>query len=104
GGEARRAPASAGARGGRKAPEACRAEGSPTAAKGPAAPFRAQADPDPARALAVAGLVFPALFHGLHPEAGAALPEQALSRAVAVILALTYGCSLLFSLRTHKAL
>ena len=55
-------------------------------------------------ALAVVGLVFPALFHGLHPEASAALPEQALSQTVAVILALTYGCSLLFSLRTHKAL
>lgn len=57
-------------------------------------------------ALAVAGLVFPAVFHALHPgtEAGRlAFTELALSEAVAVILAITYGCSLLFSLHTHKS-
>jgi Ca2+:H+ antiporter len=59
-------------------------------------------------ALAVVGLVFPAIFHGLHPETGEAarlaLTELRLSEAVAVILAITYGGSLLFSLWTHKAL
>jgi len=56
-------------------------------------------------ALAVAGLVFPAVFHTLHPTEGArfAFSELALSEAVAVILAITYGCSLLFSLHTHKS-
>jgi Ca2+:H+ antiporter len=52
-------------------------------------------------ALAVAGLVFPAVFHTLHP--GLAGSELALSETVAVILAITYGCSLLFSLHTHKS-
>jgi len=58
-------------------------------------------------ALAVAGLVFPALFHGLHPDtenARLAFSELQLSEAVALILALTYGLSLVFSLRTHKTL
>ncbi|HEX7025475.1 MAG TPA: calcium/proton exchanger, partial [Gemmatimonadales bacterium] len=58
-------------------------------------------------ALAVAGLVFPAMFHALHPgteTARLAFTELQLSEAVAVILAVTYGCSLLFSLHTHKAL
>ena len=54
-------------------------------------------------ALAVVGLVFPALFHRLHPEAGAPV-ELYLSETVAVVLAITYGFSLLFSLRTHKSL
>jgi len=57
-------------------------------------------------ALAVAGLVFPAVFHSLHPgtlTARLAFSELQLSEAVAVILAITYGCSLLFSLHTHKA-
>jgi Ca2+:H+ antiporter len=52
-------------------------------------------------ALAVAGLVFPAVFHTLHP--GLAGSELALSEKVAIILAITYGCSLLFSLHTHKS-
>jgi len=54
-----------------------------------------------------AGLVFPALFHSLHPgteSSRLAFTELQLSEAVAVILALTYGLSLLFSLKTHKAL
>jgi Ca2+:H+ antiporter len=56
-------------------------------------------------ALAVAGLVFPALFHLLNPNTTAsrlALSELQLSEVVAVILAVTYGLSLLFSLHTHK--
>ena len=59
-------------------------------------------------ALAVVGLVFPALFHGLHPAAAQAarfaVSELRLSEAVALILAVTYGGSLLFSLWTHKTL
>lgn len=53
-------------------------------------------------ALAVVGLVFPALFHQMHPAA--ATRERWLSEGVAVILGLTYLCSLLFSLRTHRPL
>ncbi len=58
-------------------------------------------------ALAVVGLIFPALFHSVHPGTLAArlpISELQLSEAVAVILAVTYGCSLLFSLRTHRTL
>jgi Ca2+:H+ antiporter len=54
-------------------------------------------------ALAVVGLVFPALFHAIHPEASV-LRELHLSEVVAVVLAVTYGFSLLFSLRTHRSL
>jgi len=54
-------------------------------------------------ALAVVGLVFPALFHAIHPEAGRRM-ELSLSESVAVVLAVTYGFSLLFSLRTHRSL
>jgi len=54
-------------------------------------------------ALAVVGLVFPALFHTLHPGAALGL-ELGLSEAVAIVLAVTYGFSLLFSLRTHRSL
>jgi Ca2+:H+ antiporter len=54
-------------------------------------------------ALAVAALVFPALFHSTHP--GAALPtELHLSEAVAGILAVVYLLSLVFSMRTHRRL
>jgi Ca2+:H+ antiporter len=52
-------------------------------------------------ALAVVALVFPALFHGLHPETGA---ELRMSEAVALILLVTYGFSLLFTLKTHRRL
>ncbi len=52
-------------------------------------------------ALAVVGLVFPALFHGLHPEAGG-IEELRLSEIVAVVLLVTYLASLLFSLKTHS--
>jgi Ca2+:H+ antiporter len=55
-------------------------------------------------ALSVVGLVFPALFHSLHPEAAARLREIHMSEAVAVILLATYGMSLLFTLRTHRRL
>lgn len=54
-------------------------------------------------ALAVTGLVFPAVFHQLHPEA-AAVTELRLSEAVAVVLLITYALSLLFSLKTHSRL
>lgn len=54
-------------------------------------------------ALAVAGLVFPAIFHSVHPEA-AALEELYFSEAVATILIITYLLSLLFVLRTHRPL
>lgn len=52
-------------------------------------------------AAAVVGLVFPALFHATHVEP-ARLSELRLSEGVAFILILTYGFSLLFSLKTHK--
>jgi Ca2+:H+ antiporter len=58
-------------------------------------------------ALAVAGLAFPAVFHAIHPgttESQLAFTELQLSEAVAIILAITYGLSLLFSLRTHKSI
>jgi Ca2+:H+ antiporter len=52
-------------------------------------------------AAAVVGLVFPALFHATHPEP-ARITELRLSEGVALILIVTYGLSLLFSLKTHK--
>lgn len=55
-------------------------------------------------ALAMVALVLPALFHVLHPERSARLSELRMSEAVAVILLLTYGLSLLFTLRTHRCL
>ena len=55
-------------------------------------------------ALAVVGLVFPALFHSLHPEAAGRASELYLSEWVAGILIATYAMSLLFTLRTHKRL
>jgi Ca2+:H+ antiporter len=54
-------------------------------------------------ALAVAGMVFPALFHATHPNA-VLLDELHLSEAVAVILGVTYILSLVFVLRTHRPL
>lgn len=54
-------------------------------------------------ALAVVGLVFPALFHSLHPV-GSEATELLMAEGVAVILLATYGASLLFSLKTHKRL
>jgi len=55
-------------------------------------------------ALAVTGMVFPAVIHFLHGSEGRMLAELHLSEAVSVILILTYLCSLWFSLRTHKRL
>jgi len=55
-------------------------------------------------ALAVVGMVFPALFHWIHPEEAARPRGLQLSELVAVILGATYFCSLLFSLRTHRDL
>jgi Ca2+:H+ antiporter len=54
--------------------------------------------------LAVVGLVFPALFHALHAGLGVQPSELRMSESVAVILLITYGCSLLFTLRTHRRL
>ena len=55
-------------------------------------------------ALSVVALAFPALYHGVHPEAAARAAELHMSEAVALILIVTYGCSLLFTLRTHRRL
>ena len=54
-------------------------------------------------ALAVIGLVFPALFHAAHPNA-AAIDELRLSEVVGGVLLLTYAASLVFSLKTHSRL
>lgn len=54
-------------------------------------------------ALAVAGLVFPTLFHATHPSA-AALVELHFSEVVAGVLIVTYLLSLFFVLRTHRPL
>ncbi len=54
--------------------------------------------------LAVAALAFPALYHAVHPEAAARASELYMSEAVAVVLIVTYGFSLLFTLRTHRRL
>lgn len=54
-------------------------------------------------ALAVAGLVFPALFHHLHPV-GSEGSELLMAASVGAILLVTYGASLLFTLRTHRRL
>jgi Ca2+:H+ antiporter len=54
-------------------------------------------------ALAVIGLVFPALFHAV-PGAPDLAAELRLSELVAGILVVTYGLSLVFSLKTHRAL
>jgi Ca2+:H+ antiporter len=56
-------------------------------------------------ALAVVALVLPALFHALHPGSAARLEsELRMSEAVALILLVTYGLSLLFTLKTHRGL
>ena len=53
-------------------------------------------------ALAVAGLVFPAIFHSLHPAESTR--ELYMSEGVAVVLGITYVLSLLFALKTHNDL
>ena len=55
-------------------------------------------------ALAVTGLIFPTLFHATHSGEAAVVAELRSSEAVAVVLIVTYGLSLLFSLRTHSRL
>jgi Ca2+:H+ antiporter len=55
-------------------------------------------------ALAVVGLLLPALFHAVHPEAAARASEMWMSDWVAGILIATYGFSLLFTLKTHRRL
>src|SRR4051794_25605124 len=52
--------------------------------------------------LATVGLIVPAMFHHLVPNAGGL--EHRLSVAVCVLLVLTYGLSLLFNLVTHRDL
>lgn len=54
-------------------------------------------------ALAVVALVFPAMLHQVHPRPDE-LNAFRMSEAAAVILGLTYLCSLLFSLHTHRRL
>jgi Ca2+:H+ antiporter len=54
--------------------------------------------------LAVVALVLPALFHLLHPGSSARLSELHMSESVAVILLVTYGLSLIFTLKTHRCL
>ena len=54
-------------------------------------------------ALAVAGLVFPTLFHATHPNPDL-LTELHFSEVVSGILIVTYLASLLFVLRTHRPL
>lgn len=53
--------------------------------------------------LAVVGLVFPSLFHSIHPV-GSEATELLMAEGVALILLATYAASLLFSLKTHKRL
>ncbi len=52
--------------------------------------------------LATIGLIVPALFHNLVPNAAGL--EHKLSVAVCILLVFTYGLSLLFSLVTHREL
>ncbi len=54
-------------------------------------------------ALAVVGLVFPSLFHSIHPR-GSETTELLMAEGVAIILLATYAASLLFSLKTHRRL
>ena len=53
-------------------------------------------------ALAVVGLVFPAIFHSLHPTE--ITDELRMSEGVAIVLGITYLFSLLFALKTHNDL
>lgn len=53
-------------------------------------------------ALAVVGLVFPAIFHSVHPSE--VTTELRMSEGVAIVLGITYLFSLLFALKTHNDL
>jgi Ca2+:H+ antiporter len=55
--------------------------------------------------LSVVALVLPALYHHLHrTDVDLRLDERTISMAFSVVLLLTYGASLLFTLRTHSRL
>jgi Ca2+:H+ antiporter len=53
--------------------------------------------------LSAIGLVVPAIFHGVAGAAGAGV-EKDLSLEIAIVLAVTYVLSLIFTLRTHRHL
>jgi Ca2+:H+ antiporter len=55
-------------------------------------------------ALSAVALIVPALFHQLARGAGAVPAERTLSLEIAILLAIIYILSLIFSLRTHKHL
>lgn len=60
-----------------------------------------------AMSMAAAALIIPTVFHvtaDARPGGWSAAAEQKLSLAIAVVLFLTYAATLLFSLKTHKAL
>ena len=52
--------------------------------------------------LSAVGLIVPAVFHRLVPEDRAG--ELALDTEIAVVLLITYGLSLVFTLRTHRSI
>lgn len=57
--------------------------------------------------LAAIGLLIPSVFHvtaDLRPSGWSRETEQRLSLGIALVLFLTYGCTLLFTLKTHKRL
>jgi Ca2+:H+ antiporter len=54
--------------------------------------------------LAIVSLVLPALFMYSHPEPAARIDGIHLAEGVAVVLLLTYGASLVFTLKTHRNL
>jgi|CXWL01.1.fsa_nt_gi Ca2+:H+ antiporter len=54
--------------------------------------------------LAAIALLMPALFHTLATGAGRVAAERTLSLEISIVLILTYGLILLFSLHTHKQL
>lgn len=51
--------------------------------------------------LSAVGLVVPAVFHAL--ARNAPMRELSLDTKIAIVLLCTYGCSLLFTLKTHRA-
>jgi len=54
--------------------------------------------------LAIVSLVLPALFKYAHPEPSSRMAGLHLAEGVAIVLLITYGASLLFTLKTHKRL
>ncbi len=60
-----------------------------------------------AMSMGAAALIIPTVFHvtaNARPGGWSAVAEQRLSLAIAIVLFITYGATLLFSLVTHKAL